>query len=811
MRRITLNPEKKLAALGDLYGIFFEDLNHAADGGLYGQMVQNYAFEYCAMDNPSYRAMTAWEVLEAEDTVMSAAVLCGDGFSRENPHYLTVEVKEPGKQAGFFNLGYNTGLYFEKGKSYRFSCYARREGKEPVTYTVALGGIGGETYGKGEICISDDKWCKYELELTAQETDTAGRLYFMTKQAGRASFDFISLFPKDTFKERENGLRRDIAELLAEMRPKFVRFPGGCLVHDGSLDENDRDSMYRWKKTIGPVENRPARRNNWNYNQSLGLGFYEYFLFCEDIGAKPLPVLPAGYNPHSRQSVPEEKLQEWIDDALDLIAFANDGADTKWGSIRAGLGHEEPFGLEYLAIGNEEEGEGFFRLYPFFHKAIKEKYPEIKLINSAGPFTAGREFDCGWKSAYENQSELVDEHYYTSPEWMLANVHRYDSYNPAGPKVFLGEYASWGNTYYNALCEAAYMTGLERNAASVGLACYAPLLCNADYVNWQPDMIWFDNHRVYGMANYYVQKLFMNHQGDSLIEMGCEGMEVPVTVNAGAIRGDIAFGASGGAAEFTKIEWTDHISGRTVCCKDIQIAEGEKEQRLQALNGEALPVSSEDYTLHFYGKRRKGRSGLTVSFGIADEKNRYEWAIGSWDNKKTELVSVTDGRSSSLTQERLHLLDGVTYECTLHVKGREMTGLVAESGRDRAEEGQQADLTKVSAAACRESAVLARVTAQDLPLVLEDLYTVASLEEETGDVILKVVNVQEQEREADICLQGRDAVTVYSLAGYEKEAVNSFEQPEKILPREETFPVEGNSFRYCFPAQSVTVLRFRKQ
>ena len=329
--------------------------------------------------------------------------------------------------------------------------------------------------------------------------------------------DDVSLFPVNTFKNRKNGLRRDIAQLLCDLKPKFMRFPGGCLVHDGNLDPHARNSLYRWKNTIGDTSERPTKRSNWGYNQTLGLGYYEYFLFCEDIGAKPLPVLPAAYNPHHRDAVPFDELKPWIDDALDLIEFANGTTDTKWGKIRAELGHSEPFNLEYLAIGNEEVGDGFFDRYPYFHNAIKEKYPEIKLIGSSGPFPCGGEFEKGWKCARENKSELVDEHYYVSPEWMLANNKRYFNYDKNDPKVFLGEYASWGNTFYNALCEASYMTAMEMSG-NVGLACYAPLLCNVDYVNWRPDLIWFNGKEAFGTPNYYVQKLFMNNQGEYAIE-----------------------------------------------------------------------------------------------------------------------------------------------------------------------------------------------------------------------------------------------------------------------------------------------------
>ena len=325
--------------------------------------------------------------------------------------------------------------------------------------------------------ILNNGWKKYEITLDSLETTYNGRLVLTFADEGVYELDMVSLFPQDTFMGRKGGLRKDIAEALKEMKPKFMRFPGGCLTHDGSLNDQDRNSMYRWKRTVGKVEARPTWRNNWGYNQTLGLGYYEYFLFCEDIGAKPLPVLPGGFNPHKGEGVAIENIGEWVQEALDLIEFANGGTDTKWGKIRAEMGHEAPFNMEYIGIGNEEIGEGFFERYPYFHKAIREKYPEIKIINSAGPFAVGEGYDAGWTSAKMYGSDLIDEHYYSSPEWFLANMHHYEDYDENGPKVFLGEYASWGNTYYNAIVEAAYMTHLERSKA-VALACYAPMLCN---------------------------------------------------------------------------------------------------------------------------------------------------------------------------------------------------------------------------------------------------------------------------------------------------------------------------------------------
>jgi hypothetical protein len=559
--KIIVDAMKKGDSLGDLFGIFFEDLNHAADGGLYAELIQNRSFEFAPIDNPDYHGLTAWEKIE-KDGEARLLIETGNPISNKNPHYLAVDVIFPGKDIGVQNVGFNKGVPLKAGETYYFTCYAKREQNLDMPICISLRSSEGEIYTSQELLITQE-WREYELELTAPCTDTSARLVLTIQGRGKVYFDFVSLFPKDTYKGRRNGMRRDIAEKLAELKPKFMRFPGGCLVHDGSLDSNVRDSQYRWKNTIGPLKDRPARRSNWGYNQTLGLGFYEYFLFCDDIGAKPVPVLPAGYDPHHHRAAPLDMLQPWIDDALDLIEFANGDSSTTWGKKRIELGHEAPFNLEYIGIGNEEVGAQFFERYAIIHKAVKDKYPEIKVINTSGPFAAGGEYDRGWESARENGSDLVDEHYYCSPEWFLANHHRYDDFKKDDPKVFLGEYASWGNSFYNALVEASYMIGLERNVKAVSLACYAPMLCNVDYINWRPDLIWFNNHQVYVTANYYIQKLFMHHQGDYLLGLSVEDKpdNVLITKEPDRISGELALVSNQSLVEFYDISITNEDTG----------------------------------------------------------------------------------------------------------------------------------------------------------------------------------------------------------------------------------------------------------
>lgn len=771
MNKITVTQNKK-ASMEDFYGIFFEDINHAADGGLYGEMIRNRAFEFSPVDNPAYQALTAWKKIELGGASVSAAVLNSAPFSQKNPNYLVLEIANPGERAGIKNLGYNSGIAVKAGAQYLFSCYAKAD--KTCSVTISVDDAYGKPLTEKSFDIASDSWTKYTLTLTSPITDSSCTLAVTSSEKCKFCIDFISLFPADTFNNRPNGMRRDIAEMLADLKPKFMRFPGGCLVHDGTLNADDRNSMYRWKNTIGDITSRPSRRSNWRYNQSLGLGYYEYFLFCSDIGAKPLPVLPAGYNPHMEQAAPLDEMQEWIDDALDLIEFANGGADTKWGGIRAKLGHPEPFGLEYIAIGNEEVGQGFWDRYDLFHQAIKEKYPEIKIINSAGPFPSGGEFERGWANARRNNSDFVDEHYYTSPEWMMANTHRYENY-PDGPKVFLGEYASWGNTYYNALTEAAYMTSLENSARTVGLACYAPLLANADYVDWAPDMIWFDNHRVYGSANYYVQKMFMQNTGKTLLETKTEGFSQPIILGSENISGMIELEADRCGAEFYDIKITDLSDGNVKNIPDISFEKGGK-----TVLGE---IGSSHYKIEFKAKRTFGDYGFRLFFGKSDDSNLIQWFIGGWQNQDTEINAQVNGRGSCLDHNIFSIATGREYKLCLEINGRKITSYI---------DGKTAN------------------TAEDKRPVTEELYCTAS--EDENNIYIKAVNLRNDETSSQITVEGAKKIfaDILDMSGNAPDDVNDFDNPVKVVPKESELSSDTNAFDYTFPPQSITVFKIKK-
>ena len=765
MKKITVYQNESYKKLGDLYGLFFEDINHAADGGLYAELIQNRSFEYCEIDKPDYTPLTAWD----KSAGAKWEVVSESPLNQENLHYLRVEAG-----AGDFirNAGYNTGIFVEEGKRYDFSVFARAD--KAATVAISIQDVTGKVYALDRLAIEDTTgvWKKYELTLKAVNTSYEGKLVITFEESGVYEFDMVSLFPQDTFMGRKGGLRRDIAEALMEMKPKFMRFPGGCLTHDGSLNDQDRNSMYRWRRTLGKVEERPTWRNNWRYNQTLGLGYYEYFCFCEDIGAKPLPVLPGGFNPHKGEGVAIENIGEWVQEALDLIEFANGAADTKWGSVRAQMGHPQPFNMEYLGIGNEEIGDGFFERYPYFHNAIREKYPEIKLINTAGPFAVGEGYDVGWESAKKYGSDLVDEHYYSSPEWFLANMHHYEDYDANGPRVFLGEYASWGNTYYNAIVEAAYMTHLERSKA-VALACYAPMLCNVDYVNWKPDMLWFNNHTIMKTPNYYVQKLFMENQGTDAVRFDMENLdEVIKLVDTENLAGDIIIAGNDVEGKIWDVTYT--ASGKITKLSDIDITDN-AEHIVHKVEQDA------QYTLEFKFKRSAGRKGLKIFFGATDN-SRVQWEFGGWDNWDCNIVSLVNGRGSTISHRIFHVED-IEYTLRLEVDGRGIKTYV--------------------------NGVLYNDTIDRLP-ELEELYVTAATDEETGNTILKVVNLTGEAKSVQLELEGEEKHLAFinALRGHALTDENELDQPEKVCPVTEKKILLDNTIVYSFAPHSVTVLVF---
>lgn len=516
-----------------MYGIFFEDINYAADGGLYGELVKNRSFEF-----PD--ALMGWKAFGKFEVK-------NDGPFERCPHYVVLGYSGHNDAAtGLQNEGY-FGIGIEKGEDYRFSVWAKAVSGD-ATVEVSL--VDENTmeehqeFATAELKVSGNEWKKYELVLKPTKTEQKANLRLLLKGKNSVALEHVSLFPKHTFKDRDNGMRRDLAQALYDLHPGVFRFPGGCIVEGSSLEQR-----YQWKNSIGPVENRPLNGNRWlstfnyrlfpDYYQSYGLGFYEYFLLSEDIGAEPLPVLNVGMacqyqnwnNPKAH--VPVDSLQPYIQDCLDLIEFANGDVNTTWGKKRAEMGHPAPFNLKFLAVGNEQWDNLYYeRLRPFV-KAIKAKYPNIKLIGTSGPDSEGEMFDKGWKAMKELKADLVDEHFYRDEHWFLSHGLRYEGYDRKGPKVFAGEYACHGkgkkwNHFETSLYEAAFMTDLERNADVVDMATYAPLFAHVDGWQWRPDMIWYDNTRMFKTVSYYVQQMYACNKGTNVL---------PLTMNGKAVAG----------------------------------------------------------------------------------------------------------------------------------------------------------------------------------------------------------------------------------------------------------------------------------
>ena len=529
MKTIDVNPDKLIAAIQpEMWGVFFEDINMGADGGIYAELIKNRSFEF-------YKPLMGWKHKGDKYQEGDLLVLNRKDSKEKNPRYLRVTSRGSKREdLNLTNEGFR-GIGVKKGLTYDFSVFYKQRGPQ-VKIHVELIDSTGKVIGAGELndLNNDNNWNKGSVSFKADETVLKAKFRMWFEGPGQIDLDMISLFPQDTWKNRKGGLRADMVQMLADMKPGFVRFPGGCIV-----EGHDLSTRYQWKKTVGPLEDRELVVNRWNtefahrltpdYFQTFGLGFFEYFQMAEDIGAEALPILNCGmacqYN--TAELVELDDLGPYIQDALDLIEFANGGIETPWGKVRADMGHPEPFHLKKLGIGNENWGPQYLERLALFTTALKAKHPEIKLVASSGTDPVGERFDLLNNALRKANTDIIDEHYYRSPKWFLENANRYDNYDRSGSKVFAGEYAahSAGVTKGNksnlecALAEAAFMTGLERNAAVVNMASYAPLFAHADGWQWTPDLIWVDNLNVYGTPSYYVQKLYSLNKGTNVISI----------------------------------------------------------------------------------------------------------------------------------------------------------------------------------------------------------------------------------------------------------------------------------------------------
>lgn len=531
----------------DLVGIFFEDLSYAADGGLYAELIQNRSFDYSAADHVGWTPLTTWQLVQREGAQGSVAIETAQPLNPVNSSYAVLTVEKPGAGVGLQNDGFG-GIAIKAGERYNLSLFARQLAGSVGPLTVRLETKAGALLAETRLPAPSADWKKTSAVLAPSTTDADARLVVLATGPGKVALDMVSLFPEKTFHNRPNGLRADLAQVIADLKPKFMRFPGGCLVHGDGLD-----NIYQWKETIGPVEQRKPQPNIWRYHQSKGLGYFEYFQFCEDIGARPLPVVAAGvccqnsnflvtrkYG-NGQLGLPMEKMPAYVQDVLDLIEYANGPATSTWGAKRAAAGHPKPFGLQYLGVGNEDKITPIFReRFEMIHKAVKAKHPEITVIGTVGPNPEGEDYENGWKIANELRLPMVDEHGYKSPQWFWENLQRYDAYDRSKSKVYLGEWASFDDkrrsTLRSAISEAAYLTSLERNADVVRFASYAPLLAKRDNTHWSPNLIYFTNTEVFPTINYHVQQLFSVNNGDSYLTTTINDAAKPATFAASCVR-----------------------------------------------------------------------------------------------------------------------------------------------------------------------------------------------------------------------------------------------------------------------------------
>ena len=536
---LTIHVDKPGAKINPaMWGVFFEDINFGADGGIYAEMVKNRGFEF-----PD--AMMGWKKISPSLATGELTIRDDSPFNPANPHYVRVksEAKAP---FGISNEGFR-GMGVRKGEAYDFSAQIRGIEGKPLLRVQLYGGD-GTLLDSVDVKDFAGDWQKVTATLHPKDTDPKAWLTILMEGKGTVDLDFISLFPKNTWKNRPGGMRADMIQSLADLHPGFVRFPGGCIVEGSTLERR-----YQWKNTIGPVEERKLLINRWNYEfihrpapdyyQSFGLGFFEYFQLCEDIGAQPLPILNCGMacQFNTGELCPLDQLEPFIQDALDLIEFANGPADSKWGAKRTAMGHPEPFHMKLLGVGNENWDAQYFERYAKFHQALKEKHPEIQLISSAGPSPDDKRFKSAWVKLSELKTDIIDEHCYDKPAWFYGNSRRYDAYDRNGPKVFMGEYAAQSDKVVStknrnnldcALSEAAFLTGLERNADVVRMASYAPLFANTEAWQWTPNMIWVDSLRLSRTPNYYVQQMYSRNRGDAVLPLELDEKSGKLFANA---------------------------------------------------------------------------------------------------------------------------------------------------------------------------------------------------------------------------------------------------------------------------------------
>lgn len=779
--QITIDAARPGIAISPtLYGIFFEEVNMAGDGGLYAELVRNRSFEDTDKPDP-------WSLTVDGDAKGEIAVDTQQPVSAKNPHSLRLTCSNAQGRVGVVNNGY-FGIALQNNAVYKLSFMARAQDSFAGSLHIALEDTTGkQIYASAEVSGLTSQWKPFTCELTSKGTDPKSRLVIRMSQLGTVWLDMVSLFQKATWRQKPNGFRSDLADMVAGLRPSFMRFPGGCWVEGDTIPQ-----AMRWKATIGDISERRTQWCLWKYHSTNGLGYHEYLQLCEDIGAEPLFVINCGMS--HQGNVPLNKMSEWVQDALDAIEYANGPADSHWGSLRAKAGHSKPFGLKYLEIGNENGGKAYMERYPLFHDAIKAKYPEIHLIANY------------WenKAPTNRPVEIIDEHYYADPGFFIANANRYDTYDRKGPKVYVGEYAvtqgCGAGDLRAAVAEAAFMTGMERNSDVVVLASYAPLFVNVNSKIWNPDLINFDTSRVYGTPSYYVQKMFSEHRGNVVL---------PTTIaKAGQTKqsqpkpGKIGLGTWATQAEFKDIsvtqgdkvlfaaDFTNGMTGWTAARGQWAVADGALRQTSNELGPRMLStiIDTGDYTLRLKARKLGGSEGFLITFRMFDDDNWAWWNLGGWANKSHGIEQSILGTKSII---------GATVPAAIET-GRWYDIRIATEGR-------------------RVRCFLDGKQVHDIALSPwqspQPLYAVASRVDATGEILLKVANVSPSAQDTQIEIQGvsiQPSAKLVVLTSDKPNDENSLDNPNKVTPVSQSIDNASSSFRHVFPATSVTILRLKR-
>ena len=758
-----------------LYGIFFEEINHAGDGGLYAELVRNRSFEESESIEP-------WSIVNTGDGVGSATVVDRPDATTFNKRALQLKVDTlTSGTFGVANGGY-WGMNVRAGASYNLTLSAKAEAGFAGAITARLESPDGAVLASGQIQSTGADWVPYSVTLSAVASHPTARLVLSVNSAGTVLLDSVSLFPQDTFKQRANGMRPDLARKLVDLKPSFMRFPGGCWVEGDKMA-----TSLRWKQTIGPVADRRTQYNLWQYQSGNGLGFHEYLQLSEDLGAAALFVINVGMS--HQEVVAMDQMGEYVQDALDAIEYANGPATSEWGAKRVAAGHPAPFNLKYMEIGNENGGPAYNERYALFYDAITAKYPSIRLIADL------------WNGLPKSRAvQIVDEHYYSAPGFFISNANRYDTYDRKGPKIYVGEYAvtqgcGQGNLAA-ALGEAAFMTGMERNSDIVEMASYAPLFANVNYKKWNPDLINFDSSRCYGTPSYYVQKLFQDFKGDAVLPLTLESRAIPTSVSR---TGAIGVGTWRTQAEFRDIRVTR--SGKSVFSWDANkgasgwkpsggewsIQDGAYRQMDLDSNRHSVigdPAWS-DYTLTLKARKIGGSEGFLVWVRAKDAANWIQVNLGGWGNQE-HAIQVS--------------IDGAEIEAGKRVPGKIETGRWYDI---------RVEVTGPQVRCFVDNKLTISAT---LPK-MNSLFAVAGVKGDRKDVVLKVVNTSGSDSITRVKLNGVPRVSptaeVVTLKGRPSDE-NSLEAPARVAPVRKSLTLKGPSFVYTFPAHSVTVLKIGK-